>query len=50
MLRNHLRANSPEVEIRNNFVGINLATIVASFIEQLSKFKHSTDSNKHFRI
>ena len=31
LLRNHLRASSPEVAIRNNFVEINLATIVASF-------------------
>ena len=37
-MRYHLRANSPEVEIRIHLVGINLATIVASFIEQLAKF------------
>ena len=37
MLRNHLRSNSPEVAIRNNFVGINLAMIVASFNRTISK-------------
>ena len=47
LLRNHLRGDSPEVAIRNHFVGINLATIVASFNRKISKIQ---TQRKHFRI
>ena len=39
LLRNHLKADSPEVAIRNHLVGTNLATIVASFNRTISKIQ-----------
>ena len=49
-MRNHLRAYSPEVAIRNNFVEINFATIVASFNRTIRKNSNTAINNSVYDV